>query len=108
VLGVGVFATSLSTASAVSLAAVAATWKDEDAGDLHERLRGGMEDDEDSGWGFDRLFRVGGGKQEAVTEGDTSIAAGQDHVSLKESNLVFLSCWNQIGVKVGVKSWTWT
>jgi hypothetical protein len=89
VLGVGVLATSLSTASALSLATAAATLKDQDAGNLHERLRGGMEDS-DSGEGFDRLFRVREGKQEAVTEGDTSVAADQDHVSVKENSLVFL------------------
>jgi hypothetical protein len=88
VLGVGVLATSLSTASAVSLAAVAATLKDEDSSDLHERLRGGIEDG-DSGGGFDRLFQVRGGKQEAVTEVDTSVAADQDHVSVKENKLEF-------------------
>jgi hypothetical protein len=90
-LGVGVLATSLSTASALSIAAAAATLKDKDAGDLHERLRGGMEDS-DSGGGFDRLFQVRGGKQEAVTEVDTSVAADQDHVSMKENSLVFLCC----------------
>jgi hypothetical protein len=90
VLGVGVLSTSLPAASAVSLAAAFATLKDEDEDGIHERLRGGMEDGE-SGWGFDRLFRVREGKQEAVTEGDTSVAAEQDSVSLKGNNLVFLS-----------------
>jgi hypothetical protein len=98
VFGAGVLTATLSTASAVA----AVTLKDEDAGDLHERLRG-MEDG-DSRWGFGQLFRVSGGKQEAVTEGDTSVAAEQGYVSLKENNLVFLSCWNQIGFgfKIGL------
>jgi hypothetical protein len=96
VLGVGVFATSVSTASAVSLAAAAATWKDEDSSNLNVRLlRGGMEDG-DSGWGVGRLFGFGGGKQEAVTEGDTPVAADQDHVSVKENSLVFLCCLARI------------
>jgi hypothetical protein len=91
VLGVGVLARSVSTASALSLATAAATLKDQDAGNLHGRLRGGMEDG-DNGGGFDRLFRVREGKQEAVTEVDTSVAAEQDHVSVKENSLLFLCC----------------
>jgi hypothetical protein len=100
VLGVGVLATSLSAASGVSLAAAAATststLKDEDAGDLHERLRTGGMEDGDSEWGF-------GGKQEAatVTEGDISVAAEQDNVSLKQEN-------NLVGLVLLESDWIWT
>jgi hypothetical protein len=60
-------------------------------------------EDGDSGGVFGRLFRLHGGKQEAVTKGDTSVADEQDHVSVKEISVVLLS------ILVLLESdWIWT